>query len=113
MKKVLTTAGVACCLFSLLFLQGCFKDSCRNSYAIYIPVYKTLSQVRASMKSEAPRPLQNTGKLYVQGNYIFLNEVQKGIHVIDNTNPSNPKNISFINIPGNIDLAVKGNYLYA
>ena len=37
----------------------------------------------------------------------------KGIHVIDNSNPSSPKNIAFIDIPGNIDLAVKGNMLYA
>jgi hypothetical protein len=42
-----------------------------------------------------------------------VNEVNKGIHVIDNSNPSAPKNISFIKIPGNVDLAVKGNYLYA
>ncbi|HEU4902901.1 MAG TPA: hypothetical protein VFT06_08915, partial [Flavisolibacter sp.] len=47
------------------------------------------------------------------GNYLFLNEVNKGIHVIDNSNPAAPKNIAFINIPNNIDLAVKGSYLYA
>jgi hypothetical protein len=39
--------------------------------------------------------------------------VQKGIHVIDNSNPAAPRNISFINIPGNVDIAVKGNSLYA
>ncbi|HSN08681.1 MAG TPA: hypothetical protein VLS85_06570, partial [Hanamia sp.] len=39
--------------------------------------------------------------------------IEKGIHIIDNSNPTAPQNISFVKIPGNIDLAVKGNTLYA
>lgn len=107
-------------LFSVLLLgaclvlfQGCVKDSCKSTYKIYIPMYKKLSEIRAEMKSTAARPMENTGKINVFGQYIFMNEVQKGIHVIDNSNPAAPKNIGFINIPGNVDLAVKGNYLYA
>jgi hypothetical protein len=65
------------------------------------------------MKGNAPKALQQTGKLYIYGKYIFLNEPDKGIHVIDNTTPADPKNIAFIDIPGNVDLAVKGNALYA
>src|SRR5438046_2610762 len=113
MKKFFSAAIAIAFIASLFFLQGCFKDSCHNTYTVYTPIYKSLSQVRASMKSEAPRLLQNTGKMYVSGNYIFLNELKKGIHVIDNSNPAKPNNIAFINIPGNVDLAVKGNYLYA
>lgn len=97
----------------LLAFSGCLKDHCTRTYQIYKPVYKTLSQVRANMKSSAPRALKATGKLYTYGNYIFLNEPDKGIHVIDNTNPSTPKAISFIPIPGNADIAVKDNVLYA
>ena len=82
-------------------------------YTMYLPVYKTLTQVRSEMKSSVPQPLEQTGKLYIYGQYIFLNEVNKGIHVIDNADPAQPKNISFIPIPGNVDLAVKSNYLYA
>jgi hypothetical protein len=39
--------------------------------------------------------------------------VNKGVHVFDNSNPSSPKAVSFINIPGNLDIAVSGHYLYA
>lgn len=53
------------------------------------------------------------GKITVTGNYIYLSEPGKGIHVIDNSNPSTPKNISFINIPGNEDMAITGKTLYA
>jgi len=39
--------------------------------------------------------------------------LDKGVHIINNSNPSNPVVKAFINIPGNVDIAVKGNTLYA
>jgi hypothetical protein len=95
--------------------SACVKDTCkqRYTYTYYEPVYKTKAEVRANIKSNAPMDMKNTGKLYILGNYIFLNEVDKGIHVIDNSNPSSPRNIAFIDIPGNREIAVKGNVLYA
>ena len=99
----------------LLLFQGCVKDNCRNTYTYtyYIPEYKTTAEVRANIKSNAPRPVERPGKLYLRGNFIFLNEIDRGIHVIDNSNPASPRNLAFIDIPGNMDLAVKGNTLYA
>ncbi len=94
-------------------LNGCFKDVTLEQYVFYRPVYKTKAEVRASIKSSLPQQIQNPGKLFVKGNYVFLNDVSKGIHVIDYSNPSVPKNIAFISIPGNVDIAVNGNYLYA
>ena len=37
----------------------------------------------------------------------------KGVHIIDNTSPSHPVNLGFIEIPGNADIAIKNNILYA
>ncbi|SFP67836.1 LVIVD repeat-containing protein [Parafilimonas terrae] len=100
-------------LLIIILFAGCFKDDCKSIHRIYKPVFKTLTQVRAGIASEAAQPVKVAGKIYLYKNYIFLNEPGAGIHVIDNSDPSNPKNISFINIPGNYDLAIKGNYLYA
>ena len=94
-------------------MQGCIKDHCTQTYSYFVPVYKTSEEVRANIKSNAPREIERTGKLYIRGNYIFLNEIDKGIHIIDNAIPSSPKNVAFIDIPGNMDMAVKGNTLYA
>jgi hypothetical protein len=69
--------------------------------------------VRANIKSNPAQDIKTPGKIYIYGNYIFLNESNEGIHIIDNSNPSAPKNLAFINIPGNIDMAVKGRILYA
>ena len=113
MKNFLTI--IAATFFSVFFFNGCIKDTCKQSYtySYYLPVYKTTAEVRAGIKSAAPQAVENPGKIVLLGNYIFLNEVDKGIHVIDNTNPALPRNVAFISIPGNIDLAVKGNILYA
>ena len=69
--------------------------------------------MRANIRSNAPREITKPWKIYIKGSYIFLNEIDKGIHVIDNSYPTSPRNIAFIDIPGNIDIAAKGNTLYA
>lgn len=115
MKKLLLafTGIVGLCL--LLTFQGCLKDSVTKTYhyTYYLPVYKTTQEVRTNIKSNPAQPVERPGKIYIKGQYIFLNDVDKGIHVIDNSNPSQPQQIAFIDIPGNMDLAVKGNILYA
>jgi hypothetical protein len=96
-----------------LFLTNCDKEKCTRSYTLYDPIYTTLTRVRANMKSNPAQALKNPGKIYIYGTYIFLNESNEGIHIIDNSNPAVPKNIAFVNIPGNVDLAVKDNTLFA
>lgn len=94
-------------------MQSCVKDTLQTTYTYFLPVYKSKAEVWKSIKSDPPQPLRKTGKLFLYGNYIFINELNKGVHIIDNANPRAPKNISFISIPGNIDMAVKNNTLYA
>lgn len=100
---------------TLLLQQSCVKDVCSNTYTYtyFAPLYKTTAEVRANIRSNAPKPVVNPGKIYIKGHYIFLNEVDKGIHVINNSNPAAPVNAAFIDIPGNVDIAVKDNILYA
>ena len=106
--------GILLLSFALAF-PSCIKDKCSetHAYTYFIPVYKTISEVRANIKSNAPKDIEDPGKIYIKDNYIFLNDIDKGIHVIDNSNPSSPQNIAFIDIPGNMDIAVKENILYA
>ena len=116
MNKRLTVQTLSFLLIAtMMTFSACVKDRCKQevSYTYYQPVYKTKSEVRANIKSNSPTQMETTGKIYIRGNYIFLNEVDKGIHVINNSNPSMPENVAFIDIPGNMDMAVKGNILYA
>ena len=91
------------------------KDNCVQTvtYRGTESVRVTLNELRTGIKTLTAQDLENPGKIYVKDNYLFINEVKKGIHIIDNTNPSLPKAISFIQILGNVDIAVKGNILYA
>ena len=67
----------------------------------------------AIVTSGNPQVLEETGKIYIKGHLIFLNEFGKGIHVINNRNPYKPEIIAFLNIPGNVDIAIRDNILYA
>jgi hypothetical protein len=108
------TLNLSIILFAMsMFLNACFKDRFTEHYSFYRPVYMTKGEVRASARSSAPLAVSHPGKLFIKGNHIFLNEVDKGIHIIDFSIPSSPKNIAFIKIPGCVDMAVRGNFLYA
>jgi len=114
MKKFLMTASIGAGIcFMIFFLQGCLKDKVTRTYTILTPVYESKDAVLANIKSNTSKTIQSPGKIFIYNNYIFLNELDKGVHIIDNTNPSNPLVKAFINIPGNVDIAVKGNTLYA
>jgi hypothetical protein len=97
----------------IIFLSGCDKEKTTRTYTWYSPVYKLLPEVRANMKSSPARALKNPGKIYIYGNYILLNEIDAGIHIFDNSQPASPKNIGFLPIPGNEDIAVRSNVLFA
>lgn len=77
------------------------------------PVLQSKSVVLDHVKSDMPAPLVTAGKIYIRGKYLFINELNKGIHIVDNADPDDPRFVSFIPIPGNVDIAVSGNYLYA
>ena len=114
MRRLLSTTNSAIFFILLIILfTGCMKDKIRYTYQISTPVYETLTKYRENIKSVSSTAITNPGKIATFGKYIFLSETGKGIHVIDNSDPSNPKNISYINIPGNQDFAIKGNALYA
>ena len=44
---------------------------------------------------------------------MFINEVNRGIHVVDIEVPSNPVTVLFWNIPGNSTFTIEDNTLYA
>ncbi|MBI2283181.1 MAG: hypothetical protein HYU71_05690 [Bacteroidetes bacterium] len=92
---------------------SCTKDNLEEHFTFFKPVYVTKESVKANIRSSEPELLENPGKLVVKDKYLYLNDADKGIHIIDISNPSQIKNVVFIHIPGCIDLAVKGDYLYA
>jgi len=97
----------------LLPLSGCDKSNGAKRYAYYEPIYTSRADALARINGNTAEGIDSAGKIYINGNYIFLSDVDKGIHVFDNRNPSHPVKVAFLSIPGNQDIVVKGNTLYA
>ena len=100
---------------SMAIFQSCTQDECNRSqtYIRFDPIYLKVDEIRKDIEIQGPRNLKSPGKLYYYNQYIIINEIREGLHIIDNKNPENPQNLAFIKIPGNIDMAVKNNILYA
>jgi hypothetical protein len=81
--------------------------------ATHEPVYMPWEEFRESVRVLPPQDIKKRGKIYVKDNYLYVNEPYKGIHVFDNTNPKKPVAKCFLHIIGNVDLSIKGSFLYA
>ncbi|PIF00978.1 MAG: hypothetical protein CR994_02725 [Maribacter sp.] len=107
-------------LLLFLFVASLGLVSCEKSddgkYADYLvakPLVMSKAEFKNSVDIVAPLPIKESGKIYAYEDYIFVNDKYKGVHVIDNSDPSDPKKISFIKIAGNVDISIKDGYLYA
>lgn len=70
-------------------------------------IFKKMTFFDTAVKMDKP------GKIYIKGNIIYQSDLGKGIHIIDNRDPATEKRVAFIGLPGNSDLSVKGNFMYA
>ena len=98
-----------------IFILGAIscEDKYMEEFTANKPVYMSYDDLRSAVKHTESRELNNPGKIYFKDNLIFINEEFEGVHIINNADPSNPQNIGFIEIPGNVDIAIKNNTLYA
>lgn len=101
--------------YLFLLIPFALTSSVSNFYnpSEYYPILMERPALEKSVFVRETREINNPGKIYYKDNTIYLNELYKGIHVIDNSDPANPKNIAFINIPGCIDIVIKNNSLLA
>lgn len=55
----------------------------------------------------------STGKIWLDGELLFVNAPERGVQVMNNTNTRRPESVGFVAIPGNIDMAVIDHVMYA
>ncbi len=111
MKKMLITALLPCMLAMTMF-RSC-EDRTYRTFTANVPIYLSYDSLRAGVSVEASRDLNQPGAIYFKDQYMYINEYRSGIHIYDLTDPAQPDEVSFIEIPGNISMAIKGNTLYA
>ena len=111
MKKVIFPLFI----LSVIAFQSCTKDfgKVEVTYTKATAVYSDLSEIRdVPLKGEI-QSVDNPGKIFVSEEVILIGEEEKGIHIIDNTDPANPIPMGFINIPGNREFYIEDEQLYA
>lgn len=101
-------------LLSVVFLWSCKSDD--TEYAtlnVAVPQVVSKEEFRNLVEVQSPKPIKDAGKIYTYGDYIFVSDRYEGVHVINNVNPSAPSFVAYIKIPGNEDISIKNNFLYA
>ena len=106
-------------LFLLFFLASVVwsceevNDSGIERVQVAVPQTMSLAEFRTSVSVENAQPIQQSGKIYAYDDLIFINDQLEGVHVLDNSDPSNPIQKNFLKIPQNTDVAIKDDKLYA
>lgn len=100
-------------LVLLLFMSGCEGTVEFNTGSIqaYVPVYAQPTNLR-NIGTESPKAIEKPGKVYVIGNLLLQNDLNKGVHLIDISNRNQPRKIAFLRVPFSTEISVKNNYLY-
>jgi len=97
-----------------ILLSSCYSEPEEETRIVdgMKPIYTTPESFDEIGSFES-RGFSNLGKIVYSNQFIYINERYKGVHVIDNSDPSNPVPKHFWKIPGNIDFTIKQDFLYA
>lgn len=99
-------------LMAVVLLAAC-HDKVQNKYMACVPVYTDYETFRQPASFLPPQDITKNGNIYIKDQYLFVIEPDAGIHFIDNTNPSSPVNLGFLNLKGVTGMAIKDQKLYA
>ena len=98
-------------------LLGCSESGYRTEtfeYMVNEPVFMAASDIRSKgLKTIAAQPIKERGKLCFYNGYLYISEPGKGIHIIDNREPRQPKAVGFVELDGNTDISIRNDKLYA
>jgi LVIVD repeat len=111
MKTVYMKNKIVAPLIIWFFISCNGKPAELGQVDAYVPVYSSKTEAE-KITQLTPQPIVNGGKIATLGNYVFQVEDNKGIHVIDYSNPSSPVKKAFVQIALCHELTLKGNYLY-
>ena len=102
----------------LLFLTvalltfGCASDfeNVTVTYLKGIAIYADPSVLRDNDIIGLAQEVDKAGKIFISDELLLVGDVDKGIHVYDNSNPNLPIKVLFLDIPGNKEFYVKDNF---
>jgi hypothetical protein len=107
---VILSALTSACLVSMGCYDGCDPDE----NTCVEPVTLSWEDLRADIEptSGNTTTLTSAGKTYVNGNYLFVIDNYRGVHIFNQTDKQNPIRVVFIPVPGALTLSIQGDELY-
>lgn len=100
---------------SLAFESCCYYGDCEEGWVDHFeyltPIYEE-DETAHNIFISPSKDIEKPANIFTYLNYLMVNIKDEGFHVIDNTDPSQPVNLFFINIPGNTNVAIKDGMLY-
>lgn len=102
-------------LLAFTLMTSCLEDSCEETrnFLEFEAIFAHPDDFRVPIVFMPERKLENPGKIYYYEDHIMINEIYEGIHIYDNTDPNNPTYKGFLSIPGNVDVAIRDDVMYA
>ncbi len=89
------------------------SDIMPEQYGGWTPYFMQRADLEKSVKmASGAREMVDPGKLWIAGDKIYVVERYKGVHIIDNSDPANPRTTGFLIAPGCMDVALKGDVIY-
>jgi len=114
MKKVILIVLVILVQFS--FQSCCFYGDCNDGpeepVTIYKPVILNRATFEASVKILPNAKIIKSGKIYIKDDVMLVNDVNKGFHIYNYSDATNPVKIAYLAIPGATDVAIRNSTIY-
>ena len=101
-----------------LVLTSCIFDNWGETTTVdpvwsrFDPVTLSTIEFESSIEIQDNKEVSESSKIYIIGDYIFINDKRTGFHIFDNTDTSNPVKRKFLKVPGATDIAIRNNILY-
>ncbi|MFK8056475.1 MAG: LVIVD repeat-containing protein [Saprospiraceae bacterium] len=89
-------------IVAMVLATACEKDSCEQSWTqvVAVPVTLDRTTVQNEIEIVPAMDLCLGGGIYAYGDFIFMNRLNEGYHILDNSNPEAPQNVAFLKVPG-------------
>lgn len=103
-----------CALLSCL-LTGCISfnftddDITASNYEAQIMQRDVFENAVQLMPAQ---DVEKSGKIYISGQLMIVNDVNRGFHIYNYSNPQLPIPVAFLQIPGATDVAMRGATMY-
>jgi hypothetical protein len=104
-----------CLLLVAVSLSGCLEEVCEENRIVqaFEPIVINADEWRQSeFFCGVGQPVCEATNFYVYEQYLFMMEGSSGLHILDNSDPTNPVPVTFMEAPGGQGLAVRNGILY-